>query len=98
MTTNPLFTAAIPALTDDLAGAVPSWRLGAEPIYLDVVRDLGVPGTLEGPAPAEVVAGEVVDAPTASLTLVEQPAPQPAARKPRTQRQQPRKRTSRAAS
>lgn len=93
MTTNPLFTPPAAALTDELLGERPTWRPGAEPIYLSVVRDLGVPGSLQGPAPAEVLAGEVVDAPTASLTLVEQPAPEPT-RKPRA----PRKGAARAAS
>lgn len=46
---------------DPLTGAVPSWRLDEEPIYLEVVRDLGIPGYLLGPAPSSVVAGKVVD-------------------------------------
>lgn len=48
-------------LIDELSGELPTWRMDEEPIYLEVVRDLGVPGTLEGPAPGPVVAGEVLD-------------------------------------
>lgn len=56
-------------LVDELIGAVPTWRLGGEPIYLEVVRDLGVPGLDEPAAPAgEVVAGEVLPA-TEALDL-----------------------------
>lgn len=96
--TNLLFTPAEPDLTDELKGRTPTWRLGAEPIYLAVVRDMGVPGTLEGPAPADVLAGEVVDpVPTGPIGVVEddgataaRPAPQrrQPTRKPRATRKQ----------
>lgn len=46
---------------DPLSGAVPTWRLDEEPIYLEVVRDLGRPGQLLGPAPGDVVEGVVLD-------------------------------------
>ncbi len=65
----------VPALFDDtrvkldeLTGAVPTWRMDEEPIYLEVVRDLGVPGTLTGPAPGDVVVGEVLP-PTEAMDL-----------------------------
>jgi len=72
------------ALTDPLTGYLPTWRLerdGAETLYLEVVRDLGVPGLDEASAPSgDVVVGELVtevhDAdvheapPTVPLTLV----------------------------
>jgi hypothetical protein len=48
-------------LTDELTGAVPTWRLDEEPIYLEVVRDLGVPALPEAEGGAgEVIVGEVV--------------------------------------
>lgn len=47
-------------VVDPLSGIVPTWRLDEEPIYLELVAVLGVPGSLLGPAPAGVVAGEVV--------------------------------------
>ncbi len=88
-TTQPAdwFTPAI----DPLAGARPTWRPGDEPIYLETVRDLGLPGRLLGPAPRDVVAGELADGPvTASLTLVTtQPldvVAAPAPRKPRARK------------
>ena len=71
---------------DPLTGAVPTWRLDEEPIYLETVRDLGVPGLDEPAVPAgEVIAGEVLpptqgldlghlfdreDVPTAPITLL----------------------------
>lgn len=95
---NPMFTPTAAAVTDDLAGARPTWRLGDEPIYLSVVRDLGVPGRLQGPAPADVVAGEVVESPpTGPIGVVEadgattaRPTPQrrQPTRKPRATRKQ----------
>lgn len=59
-------------LTDDLeSDVIPTWRLGGEPIYLEVVRDLGVPGRLEGPTPGAVLAGVLVESPpTVALTIV----------------------------
>lgn len=55
---------------DDLTGAKPTWRiLDDEPIYREVVRDLGVPGLDEPAAPAgDVIAGEVLP-PTQALDL-----------------------------
>lgn len=54
---------------DPLTGAVPTWRLDEEPIYLETVRDLGVPGLDEPAVPAgEVIAGEVLP-PTQALDL-----------------------------
>ncbi|MBI4943250.1 MAG: hypothetical protein HY830_21090 [Actinobacteria bacterium] len=48
-------------LTDALTGAVPTWRLDEEPIYLEVVRDLGVPALAEDTGgTGEVIVGEVV--------------------------------------
>jgi len=48
-------------ITDALTGAVPTWRLDEEPIYLEVVRDLGVPALPEAEGGAgEVIVGEVV--------------------------------------
>ncbi len=48
-------------LTDALTGAVPTWRLDEEPIYLEVVRDLGVPALPDADGgTGEVVVGEVV--------------------------------------
>lgn len=46
---------------DPLTGAVPSWRLDEEPIYLEVLAALGVPGLDEPATPAPVIAGDVVD-------------------------------------
>jgi len=57
---EPTEPAARPAI-DPLSGAVPTWRPSEEPIYLEVVRDLGIPGSLLGPAPSGVVAGELAD-------------------------------------
>lgn len=49
------------SLTDALTGAVPTWRLDEEPIYLEVVRDLGVPALDgSGGGTGEVIVGEVV--------------------------------------
>lgn len=49
------------ALTDALTGAVPTWRLDEEPIYLEVVRDLGVPALPDADGRAgDVIVGEVV--------------------------------------
>jgi hypothetical protein len=48
-------------LTDALTGAVPTWRLDEEPIYLEVVRDLGVPALADDTGGSgEVIVGEVV--------------------------------------
>lgn len=48
-------------LTDPLTGSVPTWRLDEEPIYLETVRDLGVPAVPEaGGGTGEVIVGEVV--------------------------------------
>ena len=38
---------------DPLTGAVPTWRLDEEPLYLECVRDLGVPG-LDDPVHVDV--------------------------------------------
>lgn len=46
---------------DPLTGRVPSWRLDDEPIYLALVAERGIPGSLLGPAPSAVVPGELVD-------------------------------------
>lgn len=46
---------------DPLTGAVPTWRLDEEPIYLETVRDLGVPGLDEPATPGDVIAGDVVE-------------------------------------
>ena len=56
-------TAAPLVDVDDLDGAVPTWRLHIEdePIYLKLVAELGKPGSLLGPAPSVVVAGELAD-------------------------------------
>ncbi|MFN0282460.1 MAG: hypothetical protein ACKVZ6_10885 [Kineosporiaceae bacterium] len=49
------------SLTDALTGAVPTWRLDEEPIYLEVIRDLGVPAVPQAQGGAgEVIVGEVV--------------------------------------
>jgi len=40
---------------DPLTGAVPTWRIDEEPLYLECVRDLGVPGRVEVPVEVEVV-------------------------------------------
>jgi len=49
------------SLTDALTGAVPTWRLDEEPIYLEVIRDLGVPAVPQAQGRAgEVIVGEVV--------------------------------------
>ncbi len=50
-----------PGSIDELTGAVPTWRLGDEPVYRGVVRDLGSPW-LDEPLPArgEVIAGVVL--------------------------------------
>lgn len=52
-----------PGLVDPLFGPVPTWRLDDEPIYREVIRDLGIPGRLEGRPPGDVIGGEVVDGP-----------------------------------
>jgi predicted component of type VI protein secretion system len=99
-----------PSLVDPLQGAVPTWRLDEEPIYLETVRDLGVPGSLMGPAPRDVVEGEVVDTredgpadptSTGGLTLIHtQPLPvveeppAPARRQPVRKPRAARKRTA----
>lgn len=95
---------------NELTGAVPTWRLDEEPIYLEVVRDLGVPGQLVGPAGPVLVgvveAAAAVDAqivastPTGPIGLVptgELPQVAPSGR-PRAggQRQQPRRRGRKA--
>ena len=51
-------------LTDALTGAVPTWRLDEEPIYLETIRDLGVPAVPEADGgTGEVIVGEVVEHP-----------------------------------
>lgn len=52
----PLFDPA--SVVDPLTGAVPTWRLDEEPIYLETVRDLGVPGLADPAGP--VVEGDVL--------------------------------------
>lgn len=48
-------------LTDALTGAVPTWRLDEEPIYLETIRDLGVPAVPEADGgTGEVIVGEIV--------------------------------------
>jgi hypothetical protein len=47
------------ALTDALTGAVPTWRLDEEPLYLETVRDKGIPGTCTAPQ-GDVIKGVVV--------------------------------------
>lgn len=59
----PLFDPAATLLVDPLTGAVPTWRLDEEPIYLEVIRDFGVPGLADPAGP--VVSGDVVDEPVA---------------------------------
>lgn len=47
--------------SDALTGPAPTWRPGYDddtPVYLDVVRAMGVPG-LDGPTGGDVVQGEV---------------------------------------
>ena len=53
-----LFDPAATLLVDPLTGAVPTWRLDEEPIYLECVRDLGVPGLADPAGP--VVVGDVL--------------------------------------
>ena len=48
-------------ITDALTGAVPTWRLDEEPIYLETIRDLGVPAVPEADGgTGEVIVGEIV--------------------------------------
>lgn len=49
-------------ITDALTGAVPTWRLDEEPIYLETIRDLGVPAVPEADGgTGEVIVGEIVE-------------------------------------
>lgn len=54
----PLFDPAATLLVDPLTGVVPTWRLDEEPIYLEVIRDLGVPGLADPAGP--VVVGDLL--------------------------------------
>jgi hypothetical protein len=104
------FAPVVDPAIDPLDGEKPTWRLGEEPIYLEVVRDLGLPGSLMGPAPRDVVEGVVVDTredgpadptSTGGLTLIHtQPLPvvdeplAPARRQPTRKPRAARKRTA----
>lgn len=61
----PLFDPAATLLVDPLTGVVPTWRLDEEPIYLEVIRDLGVPGLADpaGPVVSGVVFPNPIDDP-----------------------------------
>lgn len=61
----PMFDPAATLLVDPLTGVVPTWRLDEEPIYLEVIRDLGVPGLADpaGPVVSGVVFPNPIDDP-----------------------------------
>jgi hypothetical protein len=60
--TPPAGIASGEGLTDALTGAVPTWRLDEEPIYLQTIRDLGVPAVPEADGgTGEVIVGEIVE-------------------------------------
>lgn len=94
----PMFDPA--ALIDPLTDPVPTWRINGEvaPVYLAVVRDLGIPGLGEPTSPAgDVVEGVVLEGPpTVPLAIVGPPTvPLPLAEIRRQPKRRTRKRPNR---
>lgn len=50
-----------PLRIDALHGMRPTWRMGDDPIYREMVAEYGIPGDLTGPA-GQVIPGELVEA------------------------------------